>query len=287
MASRATGCETVAVSEGMVGEGASYREHLPRPELQRSIACYWTLEASAAAPSRILPDGSMDLLFDLSGTHEPSVVGTMTRALVSTPTGDRIDLLGVRFLPGEGTSFLLGSAARPIRDSVVPLVDAWGPVAREIGERLLSAAVSKARIALLDAELARWRKLPADPRVRHVVRAMRETHGGVRVHEVAALVGLGERQLERLFDERVGIGPKALALVMRVQALLTRVGPMSDWSRLAAELGWSDQAHLTRDLGRLAGVTPAALGRALRRKAEPGMSDSFNLPHGPLPILAT
>lgn len=116
---------------------------------------------------------------------------------------------------------------------------------------------------------------------------MRETHGGVRVHEVAALVGLGERQLERLFDERVGIGPKALALVMRVQALLTRVGPMSDWSRLAAELGWSDQAHLTRDLGRLAGVTPAALGRALRRKAEPGMSDSFNLPHGPLPILAT
>jgi len=64
---------------------ATYREVLPRPELAASVACFWTLSAEPGAgeASRVLPDGSMDLLFDLTGLDAPSVVGAMTEALIS------------------------------------------------------------------------------------------------------------------------------------------------------------------------------------------------------------
>ena len=111
------------------------------------------------------------------------------------------------------------------------------------------------------------------------IRRVRTDSGAVRVAGLARILGLGERQLERLFDERVGVGPKSLARIARIQGLLRRLGPRTQWSSLAAEMGWSDQAHLVRDLRDLAGLTPSELGRAMR------MSDSSNPPHGPLPML--
>jgi AraC-like DNA-binding protein len=41
-----------------------------------------------------------------------------------------------------------------------------------------------------------------------------------------------------------------------------RTGPPADLATAAAELGYADQAHLTRESVRLAGLPPAALMRA-------------------------
>jgi methylphosphotriester-DNA--protein-cysteine methyltransferase len=87
------------------------------------------------------------------------------------------------------------------------------------------------------------------------------------------------RTLERLFDERVGLGPKLLARVVRIQrvvATLDGAGPPS-WSALAADLCFADQAHLVREVGELTGATPTELLRERRAAPRPqGMSDSFN-----------
>jgi AraC-like DNA-binding protein len=274
---------------------ARYREYLPPPELRRRVVCFWTLVGTAAAPSRILPDGCMDLLFDFTFALPPSVVGAMTRALISEPSGTRVDFLGVRFQPGEAWATLGAGDARSLRDLLVPLEDVWGSRALELTERLARLTTTRARIARLVTELGAPPHA-ADARVRRAVQAMRERNGGVRVAEVAARVGMVERQLERLFDARVGVGPKTLASIFRVQALLFRVEACGDWARLATDLGYCDQAHLTRDLGRLAGVTPSALARALARRApadrrdasersDDAMSELSNPPNGPLPIL--
>jgi hypothetical protein len=111
----------------------------------------------------------MDLLFDPTGVESPGVVGAMSEALVSRPTGAWIELLGVRFASGEAFGF---------------------------------------------------------------------------------------------------------ASVLRVQALVEGIDRGLGWARLAADLGWSDQAHLTRDLRRIAGVTPSALARSLRAvSTAPAASD--------------
>src|SRR5512140_643622 len=252
-----------------------YREHAPAPELARSVACYWTIEATMTPGHRVLPDGCMDILFDLDAAESPRVIGVMTAAIV-TPAQTRTRLFGVRFLPGEAFAFL-DVSGKEGRDRVLSLEDAWGAAARALRDRVREAKDTAARVRILDEELVARRRAPADPRVRAAVHAIRAARGAVRVELLAGRAGLGARQLERLFDERVGVGPKAFATVARMQALLDAMAAGGrGFAALAAELGWADQSHLVRDLRALAGLTPGELARALR------MSDSSNPPYGPL-----
>jgi AraC-like DNA-binding protein len=47
----------------------------------------------------------------------------------------------------------------------------------------------------------------------------------------------------------------------RVQEAIERAAPDVDWAALAAELGYSDQAHLVRDFTATIGVSPTAYAR--------------------------
>jgi AraC-like DNA-binding protein len=85
-------------------------------------------------------------------------------------------------------------------------------------------------------------------------------------HAYAALtreLGVSERQARRRFVAAVGYGPRAYRRVARFQrflALARRRGRADvGLARLAAEAGYADQAHLTREVVRLAGTTPGAL----------------------------
>ena len=92
--------------------------------------------------------------------------------------------------------------------------------------------------------------------------------------EVAGEIGLSERQLRRRCQDAVGYGPKTLQRVLRFRRFVSRIdadphAPGSlpagrderDLATLAAQAGYADQAHLSRECHRLAGLTPAALAR--------------------------
>jgi AraC-like DNA-binding protein len=260
---------------------AVYREHPPCAPLRSHVACYWTLRGDEAPGHRVLPDGCMDLLFDLSGALRaaPTLVGTMSQALL-VPAVARVELLGVRFRPGEAFAFV-GVPAGEAKDQVLPLVDALGPLAAALSDELSAARDTPARLAALDRRLTalRDRARPPDPRVRRAVARILGSPAEARVAWLARELGIGERQLERTFVERVGLGPKALARVARLQALLPRLagaGTHVPWAALALDLGYADQAHLIREVKRLSGVTPTELARAH------AMSDSSNLSTAPI-----
>jgi AraC-like DNA-binding protein len=224
----------------------------------------------------------MDLLFDLGREPSASVVGVMTTALVSaTATEERVDLLGVRFWPGEAPAFL-AIAAGSARDRALAVRDVCGRWGHELASRLLDAKPDPFghRLAILDDALSRrTRRHPPDRRLRG---AIVELSHDVDVSQVAARVGLSERHLRRLFDEHVGLGPKAFARMARVQALVKALDALAPgepprWAALAAALGFADQAHLVRDARALAGVTPTVLFRE-RAGGRLGMSETFNPP---------
>ncbi|MBK6688271.1 MAG: AraC family transcriptional regulator [Deltaproteobacteria bacterium] len=88
-----------------------------------------------------------------------------------------------------------------------------------------------------------------------------ETRGGqVRIERLATDLGLSRRRLGQLFEAQVGLPPKLYAELVRferlTQAIKDNAGP---WSQLAAELGFADQAHLSREVRRFSGLTPTAL----------------------------
>jgi transcriptional regulator GlxA family with amidase domain len=166
--------------------------------------------------------------------------------------------LGVRFGPGSAGA-ALGVAAHELRDRTVALEDVWGAEAAQLADRLAGAPPAE-RLAALAAAVARrldGARAP-DP---EVARASTLLARGVPVAAASHEVALTDRHLRRRFHDAVGYGPKTLQRVMRLRRFLalaeSEVRP--DLARAAAEAGYSDQPHLTRECAELAGLPPAAL----------------------------
>ena len=80
-----------------------------------------------------------------------------------------------------------------------------------------------------------------------------------RVADLADVAGMSERRLQRLFAEYVGVPPKWVMRRARLHeaALHADAGAVVDWAALAADLGYADQAHLTRDFTATLGIPPS------------------------------
>jgi methylphosphotriester-DNA--protein-cysteine methyltransferase len=97
----------------------------------------------------------------------------------------------------------------------------------------------------------------------------------VGVGGLGAALDLGDRQLRRRFLAAVGYGPKTLARVLRFQRLLGLLdgahggAPGPSLAAAAADAGYADQAHMTTECTRLAGLPPTALLAERRGVARP------------------
>jgi AraC-like DNA-binding protein len=250
-----------------------YREHAPSPALARHVACFWTLRGAgpaleAGAPWRVLPDGAIDIVFDLTAAVEEGgrFVGAMTRPVVVSRVG-ATDRLGVRFRPGGARPFLEAPAGL-ITDATLPLEDGWR-AARGLASELAELDGTARRLARLERallgqlELAGGRR-ELDPMVEWC--AARIAAGARSLADLRREVAVGERQLERRFLLSVGLPPKRFERVMRFRRILEhfeQFGPLGprtpNWATLALDLGYSDQAHLAREVKAMSGLTPSRL----------------------------
>jgi AraC-like DNA-binding protein len=142
-------------------------------------------------------------------------------------------------------------------------VDVWGRAGSELAERVGEESDPQGRRAMLASALTK--RLAAAGRTDSLVLAASRRLGvpGSRVTELADALGISDRQLRRRFHEAVGYGPKTLDRILRFQRFVARIRAVDsgdeDLARIAADLGYADQAHLSRDSVRLAGLTPREL----------------------------
>lgn len=251
-----------------------YVEWAPPAALAEAVDAFWCFTApstpgAASQLHRILPDGCTDLIFQFRATPgrvwlaEPHLgaVGPMERfALVDVPPC--AVSLGVRLKPGWALP-LLGLSPRELCGLHVPVMDCAPSLA--VLQRRLEDCGSPARaLALLQEELvarrAASRRLPS-ARAAEALRRLQATHGQVRVSSLARELGTSERTLHRDVLEGAGVPPKLLARVLRFQRALSllRAGGAEGVSSVAFACGYADQAHLTREVRELAGLTPAEL----------------------------
>jgi AraC-like DNA-binding protein len=84
--------------------------------------------------------------------------------------------------------------------------------------------------------------------------------GMISVSDLARAAGVSDRQLERLFRERVGLSPKQFVRIVRFQEVLRATrsgsGPDVGWAAIALEHGFYDQAHFINDFKSFVGRTP-------------------------------
>ncbi len=223
-----------------------YREIRPPGSLRRVVACLWTRVTDDAGEVRVVPDGCTDVVWRRG--EGASVAGPDTSAkLAERKSGDV--LVGIRFLPGAGGN-VLGVPLDELRDLRVD--------AAEINRAFdLDPGLEPGKVAarFLTAAIGR----EADPLVVEAARRVDREEVGT----VARELGISERQLRRRFHAAVGYGPATLARVLRFRRFVEEVDAgRTDLAPLAADAGYADQAHLTRETARLAGLPPLAFIRA-------------------------
>ena len=230
----------------------TYEERHPLRLLSGLVRTVWIQRTgSEPYPQRDLPTGGVELHCPVGGV--PRLIGPLTRAHLQV-IPPRTTIVGVRFMPGAGTA-LLGVPADELVDCAVEL---WGPAAVAIGSIV---AESSPQDALLGVQryLAR-RQLRPDPVVAEMVRRLRPWDR-TGIATLADDLALSESQLRRRCLSAVGVSPKALQRTLRFQGYLAlaQAGFGGGLADLAAETGYADHAHLTRECVRLTGVTPREL----------------------------
>jgi AraC-like DNA-binding protein len=257
--------------EAQRGASFSYIEWRPARELASHARCVW---AHAGGPSgrvhRVLPDGCTDIVW--MGGERLVVAGPATRHVFADIPA-HVTAVGVRFGPGTAGA-ALGLPARELRDRNLELAALWGRSASELAQRLAGAPADR-RLGLLAGAVAR-RLREAPPPDTLVAHAARVLAGGVSVTETGREVALGERHLRRRFHDTVGYGPKTLQRILRLHRFLQAAETVDepDLARIAAEAGYFDQPHLTRECGELTGLPPGALLAARKGSSRPGSSSS-------------
>jgi AraC-like DNA-binding protein len=238
---------------------ALYREFAPPPDLREHLRSGWVVEVDGAQGDAILPDGCMDIVWHAG--RGVIVAGPDTGPVaVTRPPGSTV--VGIRFRPGAAPA-ALGVPADELRNLRVPLTDLWGERGARLEERLDGAGSAGERLEQIENELRtglREAERP-DGLVAAAVAGLRgpEPRG---VRELAAALGISERQLRRRFHAAVGFGPKTLARILRFQRMLSLVRQRAsrrDLARLALDAGYADQAHMTAECTRLAGLPPGRL----------------------------
>jgi AraC-like DNA-binding protein len=89
------------------------------------------------------------------------------------------------------------------------------------------------------------------------------SRGAISIQQITDRLGWTRKRLIKGFRNEIGIPPKALARVLRFRRALEELnsGNIISNPQLAAECGYSDQAHMIRDFKALSGLTPVELLR--------------------------
>jgi AraC-like DNA-binding protein len=242
----------------------------PAPDLA-AVADYlwiltWDLRDRDPHTQQVLTRPAVNMTFTTGGRAR--VVGVVRDVFSETIEG-RGRVVGVCFRPGGFRAFLDGPVSG-LTDRFTPVEEILGPSARAAADAII-AEPDRDRAAALAEDLLRSR-LPdrTDPviaEVAAIVDRIAADPALLRVHDLAAALGVGTRRLQRIFAEYVGVGPKWVIRRYRMQEAAERAGAGDgvDWASLSAELGYADQAHFTRDFTRTIGISPAQYARTARR----------------------
>jgi AraC-like DNA-binding protein len=218
-----------------------------------------------AAPLRRLESPFAGVVLIVSLGPDIEIDGRATGSFVAgvwdrpTVTGHYGEQAGYQlYLDLIAAQRLLGVPGNELANRLVALEDVLGSFAVELNERLADAQDAKQRDAiaqrLLTTRLSDQRATA--PEVEYALARLKATCGAVSVETLAAEVGWSRRHLGARFREAVGVSPKALGRLIRVEHAAQRVRDGDALADIAYAGGYADQSHFNRDFRELVGCTP-------------------------------
>jgi len=184
-----------------------------------------------------------------------SFVGGLHDSAVLSEHGGRSEGMQVNLAPPAAAA-LFGAPMYELASTLVPFEDVFGE--HELVERLAEAPSWDARFVLLEAELAARLAdaRPASAGVTWAWRRLVETRGGVRVASLCEELGWSRKRLSARFRDEVGLAPKTVARLLRIEHATELAEVGVPWAEIAFACGYYDQSHLVNEFREITGATP-------------------------------
>lgn len=253
----------------------NYQTYEPHIDLKPLVSCYWTLEVPAQKEpqkQRIVPDGCIEMAFILGDdikryTSEGEfilqpramVLGQTIEPFYIEPTGF-VKTFAVRFYPHGFANFV----SEPINNLVgkeTPLDQLFGLEAAYVLEQnLIKAKSTEQRISIIEKFL--MDRLNDENTINRIVKntvdSLLSTNGSASITSIFKEARSKRRQLERNFKKQIGVSPKQLGKVIRLQTALKMLldqksGNLTD---IAYKSAYYDQAHFIKDFREFTGINP-------------------------------
>ncbi|WP_266182628.1 helix-turn-helix domain-containing protein [Dyella humicola] len=249
----------------------------PAPPLDALVSRIWDWAMPPAAHhyERVLPVPGAALIINLHEDETRIYSDDAERRCVRAPasviggpclrsqiidTAEQVRVMGVVFHPGGAHAFT-GEDHAVLLEQDIGLEDIFGNNAHQLRERLLNTADAGQRLVVLEQWLLARMKLPQlAPEVFHALGDIARQPQAIRIGELVRDSGLSEYRFGRLFRRQVGMGPKRYARLMRFRGIVDAVYHRAsvDWSAVAVDGGYGDQAHMVREFRDFSGMTPTA-----------------------------
>jgi len=239
---------------------------LPSPGMSDLVRRYWmpvwSLAPGASTVQRVLQyPVCLVVVADSYATFVGPSTGLSTRTLSGHGWA-----FGTMLQPAAGALLLRGPVSG-VTDKSIPLGDVPGLAGAALAERVRAVVgngpedPARRRAAAQELERTVGHLLPVDEESRLVNAVVEYVEDNAHVQRVGHIVekfAISERALQRLSARRIGLSPKWLIQRRRLHeaAALLRSGDRPHLARVAAELGYADQAHFGRDFRTVTGLTP-------------------------------
>jgi hypothetical protein len=253
----------------------NYQTYQPHPDLSPFVKCYWILEVPADGESerqRILPDGCIEMIVVLgddvkrytSGDDfiiqpRAMVLGQITEPFFVEPTG-QVNSFAVRFYPYGFTSFVNVPLVN-LANKETPIEELFEEEKiKVVVQEIENAADTNQRIEIIEAFLLGVLKSETtiDYIVKTTVDVLLASGGSTPIKAILTDDLSKRRQLERNFLKQVGMSPKQLGKVVRLQTALKMLltNQSGSLTQIAYESEYYDQAHFSKDFREFTGINP-------------------------------
>lgn len=239
---------------------------------------YYEGVVTAHALERFLPDGNTEFIISLS--EEPqfihhnvslNVLQSCRRSWVSgvrtqpitIPSGVGNRMLVVAFKKGGGHPFY-PFPMNEIMDTVVDADQIFGSEVLFLWEQLLHASSIDEMFLLVESFLLKKAGDRMHARVetgcvKHAVDHILSQPSETRLQTLVEQIGYSQKHFIGLFKRSVGLPPKQYMRILRFQQAIRRMeknGSPCDWTELALQTGFYDQAHFINDFRNFSGFSP-------------------------------
>ena len=258
-----------------------HQEFEPPEALRDIIKCFWYDNrdfGEQRSTFQVVPDGYAEIIFYFGSLQSISCEGSLRllpspflMGLLNQPaifqTQNRLEVVGVRCFPW--TVFdLLGLPARKggLHIFAHPIAELQPALSSLIASRRIDEVVAHLEQYFLDTRP----RVMIDNVLSRAGTTMLAGNGTTPVSQVAAAAHATVRTLERKFKQSSGFTVKDVSGLMRFEQVRNQLWnePDSNLAGLAYELGYTDQAHLSREFKRYSGTTPAAFARKAKKRKQ-------------------